>query len=601
MKTASDLQNILRTIDRRSYPAYKDTKGTYSFDRYMLSIDHVQGDPFASPSKVSVHVEGRAAGLPPECYKTKVRRIAMQDYILRLFGQAVDKYNFRAKGSGKSGLLSVSRCGQEVLERTACSIDQRTGGVIIRLEIGFPANGRTICSSELEKILFDFLPRCVQSVLFYKSLNAKEVEELLFLADDRKYIRDRLEDMGLVAFVANDSVLPRESGVSDKPMKNGIAFRSPASLETEMQLPHKGSLKGMGIKKGITLIVGGGYHGKSTLLKALEMGVYDHIAGDGREYVITASDAVKIRAEDGRSVKKDDISMFVNNLPNGKETRGFYTEDASGSTSQAANVVEAMESGASLLLIDEDTCATNFMVRDELMQRVVHREKEPITPFIERARYLYEKKGISCVIVAGSSGAYFHIADCIVQMDNYVPQEITSLAKEEAKKYPLLFLSQQPEEADYRRVPGIDRGERENGIKENGGRGDSRREYGGRENYRNGNNRSSDRGKDDSRIKIKGMGKDALSLNKETIDLRYVEQLADGEQVTALGYLLAYAQTNLFNGRDSIQEIVNKLMELIESKGIESIVPGSYLPSGLAIPRKQEIFACFNRYRKMPV
>ena len=404
MKTSSDLQILLRNIDRRGYPAYKETRGSYGFGNYMLSIDHVQGDPFASPSKVSIHIEGKTAGFPEEYYKAKERRIALQDYLLRLFRNEVDKYNFKAKGSGKSGLMSVSRPGQEVLERTACEIHPASGKLVVRLEVGFPANGRTICSSELIKILFDFLPKCVQDVLFYKKLNRNEVEKVIFLADDRKYIRDRLGEMDLVAFVANGSVLPRESGISDRPMKNSVLFQSPESMEVEMELPHKGTVKGMGIRKGITLIVGGGYHGKSTLLKALELGVYDHIAGDGREYVITVPDAMKIRAEDGRCVKNDDISMFVNNLPNGKETRSFYT---------------------SLLLIDEDTCATNFMVRDELMQRVVHRDKEPITPFIERARYLYEKKGISCIVVAGSSGAYFGISDWIVQMDNYVPMGYT--------------------------------------------------------------------------------------------------------------------------------------------------------------------------------
>lgn len=579
MKTSSDLQILLRNIDRRGYPAYKETRGAYGFGSYTLSIDHVQGDPFASPSKVSIHIEGKTAGFPEEYYKTKERRIALQDYLLRLFRSEVDKYNFKAKGSGKSGLMSVSRPGQEVLERTACEINPASGRLTVRLEVGFPANGRTICSSELIKILFDFLPKCVQDVLFYKKLNKSAVEKTVFLADDREYIRNRLEEMGLVAFVANGSVLPRESGVSDRPMKNSVLFRSPESMEVEMDLPHKGTVKGMGIRKGITLIVGGGYHGKSTLLKALELGVYNHIAGDGREYVVTVSDAVKIRAEDGRCVKNDDISMFVNNLPNGKETGSFYTEDASGSTSQAANVIEAMESGTSLLLIDEDTCATNFMVRDELMQRVVHRDKEPITPFIERARYLYEKKGISCIVVAGSSGSYFGIADWIVQMDNYVPQEITALAKAEAEKYPPLSVPEkEPADPDYRRAPKPGKGGRDSGhMRGRGGHGDGR----------------------DNRVKIKSMGREGVSLNKENVNLHYVEQIADSEQVTALGYLLAYAENNMFNGKDSMQEIVGKLMKLMEQKGLASVVPGDYLPSGLALPRKQEIFACFNRYRAL--
>lgn len=213
MKTSSDLQILLRNIDRRGYPAYKDTKGSYGFGNYMLSIDHVQGDPFASPSKVSIHIEGKTAGFPEEYYKTKERRVALQDYLLRLFRSEVDKYNFKAKGSGKSGLMSVSRPGQEVLERTACEIDPKSGKLAVRLEVGFPANGRTICSSELIKILFDFLPKCVQDVLFYRKLNGSEVEKIIFLADDREYIRNRLEEMGLVAFVANGSVLPDRKSV----------------------------------------------------------------------------------------------------------------------------------------------------------------------------------------------------------------------------------------------------------------------------------------------------------------------------------------------------------------------------------------------------
>ena len=342
----------------------------------------------------------------------------------------------------------------------------------------------------------------------------------------------------------------------------------------------------MGIKKGITLIVGGGYHGKSTLLKALELGVYDHIAGDGREYVITQPDAVKIRAEDGRSVKRDDISMFVRDLPNGKDTREFYTEDASGSTSQAANVVEAAESGSRLLLIDEDTCATNFMVRDELMQRVVHRDKEPITPFIERARFLLEKEGISCIIVAGSSGSYFHIADSIIQMDHYEPKEITEFAKAEAANFPVVSApAREPVLPDYRRCPAS------GGFKEERGGAD-------RADARNGA-RGRYAGRDHDRVKIKGMGKEAVSLNKETVDLRFVEQLVDPEQVITLGYLLAYAQQNLFNGKDNLQRVIDRLLEQVEKKGLAGVAPGEYLPAGMAMPRRQEIFACFNRYRNL--
>lgn len=563
MQSAVELKQLLDRIDHRGYPAYKDTKGQYQFQGYVFSIDHVQGDPFASPSKVSVQVKGSTAGFPEELYKGRHQRAALQDEMTRQFYRAIQKYAFRAKGSGKSGLMSVSKCGQEVLERTACEINPKNGDVKLRFEVGFPANGRTINARELEKIVFEFLPECVEQSLFYKNCDKKRVRSIIDLAEDQQYIRDELEKNDLIAFVANGAILPRESGVSDKPMKGAVRFQSPKEMEVTMKLPHKGEISGMGIRRGITLIVGGGYHGKSTLLKALELGVYNHIQGDGREYVITKEDAMKIRAEDGRSIKKTDISMFINDLPNGKDTRGFYTEDASGSTSQAANVIESMEAGASVMLIDEDTSATNFMIRDELMQRVIHRDMEPITPFIDRILELYQVYGISTVIVAGSSGAYFHIADTIIQMDRYEPKEITKLAKETAKDFPAMSGMENPAEKPvFIRCPRQGRGFKPN-----------------------------------DRIKMKTMGKEMVQLNRENIDLRYVEQLADTEQVSALGYCVRYAEKHLFKGKDTIQNVVDKLEEKICREGLSSLCESNASVANLAMPRRQEIFACLNRYR----
>ena len=565
MQSSTDLRSLLNRIDHRGYPAYKDTRGAYQFPGYILSIDHVQGDPFASPSKVSVRAAGRTAGFPKELYQEDYQRIALQDELTRQFGRQAEQFAFKAKGSGKSGLISVSRCSQEVLERTACRIDPKSGDIVLRMEIGFPANGRTINARELEKILFDFVPECVKHSLFYKNMDAKRLRAIADLAEDQHHIREMLPKMGLCAFVANGSVLPRESGISSRPMKGGVKFQSPKELEVTMELPRKGKITGMGIRKGITLIVGGGYHGKSTLLKALELGVYDHIAGDGREYVITDNTAVKLRAEDGRSIQKTDISMFINDLPNGKDTVGFCTEDASGSTSQAANVVESIEAGTSLLLIDEDTSATNFMIRDELMQRVIHRDMEPITPFIERIRELYDDYGISTVIVAGSSGAYFHVADTIIQMDRYVPKDITAYAKKEAESYPAVSGPETPaKRPDFHRCPRAGKGFREN-----------------------------------DRIKIKTMGREAVMINKETIDLRYVEQITDSEQVTALGYCMRYAQKHIMDGRKDLRQIVDELEQVIEKGTLAALCESSSSISCMAMPRRQEIFACIDRYRSL--
>lgn len=567
MKSAEELKALLDKIDHRGYPAYKELKGCYQFEQYVLSIDHVQGDPFAAPSKVSVHVTGKKAGFPAELYDAAYKRIMLQDELLRSFGKKISGYSFQAKGSGKSGLISVSRPGQEILERSAFYINPLNGDLILCMEVGFPANGRTINARELEKIFFSFLPQCVKETLFYRSLDAGMLKKNADLAEDQAYIRSYLKDHKMVAFVADGAILPRESGVSDRPMKDAVPFKSPKTFQVELLLPHYGKISGMGIPEGVTMIAGGGYHGKSTLLKALERGVYNHIAGDGREYVIVDDSALKIRAEDGRSIKKVDISMFIRNLPNRKNTVSFSTEDASGSTSQAANVVEGIEAETRLLLIDEDTSATNFMVRDELMQRVVNREKEPIIPFLDRVRELYQESGISTILVAGSSGSYFHKADMILQMDEYLPYDITEFAKKTAAEFPI------PETAppEYKkvlkqRIPLPDQKLREN-----------------------------------NRVKIKTTGRDAVFIDREVIDLRYVEQLVDEEQVNTLGYLLKYSNDTLFDGKKSLTEAVTRAFFDMEKYGMRKIIGMDYFPVSMAMPRKQEIFACLNRWRRLNI
>ena len=275
MKQSADLKRLLTSIDHKSYPAYKDVRGAYDFNTYILSIDHVQGDPFASPSKVSIQVRHAKAGFPAELFDTPWKKTALEDYLLRCFSREIGRLSFKAKGSGKSGLIATSRPGQEVLSRTACEIGRNE--ITARFEVGFPAFGRTINSGELIRIFFDFLPGCVENVFFYRRQNTAEIKKRITLADDQQFIRNELKRLDLVSFVADGSILPRETGVSDRPMKGSVAFHSPDSLRITLNLPGHGPISGMAIHRGITLIVGGGYHGKSTLLKALESGVYNHI------------------------------------------------------------------------------------------------------------------------------------------------------------------------------------------------------------------------------------------------------------------------------------------------------------------------------------
>lgn len=562
MKGSMELKNELFKIDGKGYKAYKALEGRYDFKKYVLSIDHVQGDPFASPSRVRIIMDNKIAQIPEELFDNKNKEIAVCDFLTRLFSKNIRNQSEKIFGSGKSGLIEISRCPQEILERTA--IIRNKNFFEVRFYLGFPARGRSVLARELEKIIFNIIPNIVESTFIYKNINKLALINRVKLMEDQCFIRENLKKKGLVAFVANGSILPRESGISARPLRDGKKFVSPQALEVEFDTPNRGKIKGMGIPKGITLIVGGGYHGKSTLLKALELGIYNHIEGDGREFVITDESALKVRAEDGRAITSTDISLFINNLPNGKDTVKFNTENASGSTSQAANIIEAIEGKSKVLLIDEDTSATNFMIRDDIMQQLVVKEKEPITPFIDVAKSLYKRLGISTILVAGSCGDFFDIADLVIQMDCYEPYEVTTKAKE-LSRGKISLRDDLDIHIDFGRV--LVKGSISEGPKG---------------------------------IKIKNLGKDGLSINKENIDLKSVEQIVDGEQINTIGMTIKFIEDK-YSGKDlTVERIVDEIeKDLTKSLiGIDNIKGGN---GSLAMPRKQEILCAINRLRTLKI
>lgn len=566
MKNLNELRKMLYNIDGKGYKAYKSLEGIYDFNNYKLSIDHVQGDPFASPSRVRVIMNQKYSQIPEHLFNKYNKKIAVQDFLVRNFYRNINRYSSKVFGSGKSGLISISKCTQEILDRTAILIDNNK--IEVRIEVGFPARGRSVLAKELEKILYDYLPKIVDESIVYNNINKSALKKRVELVEDQEYIRQNLERLGLVAFIGNGSILPRESGVSQKPLRDGIKFISPKELEVTFDTPYSGKVTGIGIPKGITLIVGGGYHGKSTLLKALELGVYNHIEGDGREFVITDESAMKVRAEDGRVIHKDDISLFINNLPNKKDTKKFVSDNASGSTSQAANIVESIESGSKLILIDEDTSATNFMIRDDVMQKLVAKESEPITPFIEVAKALYEQIGLSTIIVVGSSGDYFDIADNVIQMESYEPKVVTDQAKElsSGKILERIKNNEVKINIDFNRV--VKKGSIEKGPKG---------------------------------VKVKSLGIDGLSINKENIDLKLVEQLVDSEQVYAIGEIIKWAEDSVINNKLTLKEVVDNIMNYIDENGLIEISKIGGGNGRLSKPRRQEIMCAYNRLRLLRI
>ncbi len=565
MRTERDLRSHLERIDGKGYRAYKELQGEYDIGEYILGIDHVQGDPFATPSRIRVFVDVEAAAFPEDTYNTLSREVALRDLLTRHFSKNARGSGGGNRGIGKSGLIIMDMPGQEVLERTSILVNGSS--IEARFLMGLPAFGRRIAGRQAADMFLNDLPGIIKASLFFENLDKKAIYDHIRQSEDSDHIRSRLGKKDLIAFVANGSILPRRSGIDDRPMEGDdvVPFRSPPDLEITLDTPNRGEVAGMGISRGITLIVGGGYHGKSTLLSALEVGIYNHVIGDGRELVITDPSAVKIRAEDGRRVENVDISPFISDLPIGKDTRSFSTEDASGSTSQAANIIEALEAGAGTLLIDEDTSATNFMIRDHRMQELVTKDKEPITPFIDRVRQLHEELSVSTVLVIGGSGDYFDVADLVICMEGYVPVNRTSEAREIADKY----RTERVVEGKGTITSITPRIPIPSSFDPSRGRRD---------------------------VKITARDISTISFGNETIDLSRIEQLVHRSQTKAIGDAIHRA-TMMMDGKRTLKEVLDQLEDRLDEAGLDGL--GGPPVGDRAYFRSLELACAINRLRTL--
>lgn len=518
------------------------------------------------------------AGFPSSLYNTPPRKKALCDYLTRQFGAVVKasgsdiRHQSGGWGGEKGGDMTVDKPGQHVLERTSVLVHP-DGSVEARFTVGLPARGRSVLGDWASTILTRNLPKYCDAGLRYHRQDAAAVQRHIECVEDTAFLRSALSSMGLVAFICNGSILPRKSGASDEPMSvsEAVPFAAPDSLTVQVTLPNRGPVKGLGIRQGITLICGGGFHGKSTLLEALEQGIYDKIPGDGRELIATDPTAVKIRAEDGRRVESVDISPFINNLPLGRPTRCFSTSDASGSTSQATNIQEAVEVGCGIVLIDEDTSATNFMVRDARMRELVAADREPITPFVACVQGL-AARGISTVLVVGGTGEYFGVADCVICMHCYQPEDATARAHAIAASYDTISQKSASSRVEphptlpartvvsvHPRPPPKGRGQRD--------------------------------------IRVKTRTLHTIQMDSEELDLCAVEQLVEISQTRAVADGLMHMRKKLLGAWKGLllTEILNKMEEEMDQGGLDAISGGK--PGNLARPRRFEIAAALNRLR----
>ncbi len=568
MSTREALSKALTDLERKGYKAYRTVKGEWDFGSYTLHIDHVQGDPFAVPSRIRVEVPADVAGVPWSCLESPARRCGTEALLARSFAAEARRLSRRI-GTGRSGEIHMEAPGQEVVPQTAVQISD-DGSVEARFTVGLPARGRRILGRAAAELMCTRVPACVDEGLLAEAVGKKDLVHHAKLNEDAELLRASLAEFGLVAFVAEGASLPRASGISDLPLEGpeAVLFQPPPELRVQVELPYHGKLIGMGVPEGVTLIVGGGYHGKSTLLQALQWGVYNHRPGDGREFVVTDRSAVKVRAEDGRSVSGVDIAPFISTLPGGRDTAFFTSPNASGSTSQAAAIAEAMEAGSRLLLIDEDTAATNFMIRDRRMQALVPRKREPITPLLDRVRQLYEDHRVSTVLVIGGSGDYLDVADTVISMEEYRPRHATADARRIARTFP----TGRGAEGGGKLVapaPRVPLGKSIDPL----GRPETPR--------------------------VKVPDRRTIHFGTETIDLSAVEQVVSGSQARAIAAGLLLAARRFVDDRRSIAEILDLVERALEDEGLDAL--DARKVGNLARFRRFELASALNRLRSLRV
>ena len=566
MRDRTRLISELDRLDGRGFSSYRALAGVWSLDDFDLRIDHVQADPFAAPTRVSVVLSAQASGLSDAAYRTSPRRLGVAAHLARSFARAARAIDADRRGSGHSGNIRMMDPGQVVTHQSAVQMDG-TGQLEARFTIGLPARGRRIDGRGARELLLRHIPDLVSSTLLTGAHDPAEIERCAATHEDASALRDALGSRDLVAFVANGSVLPRRSGADDRPLDldSTILFQSPPSLETEFVLPNRGAVRGMGIPSGITVIVGGGFHGKSTLLRALQNGIWDHAPDDGREFAVTRTDAVKVRAEDGRSVAGVDISPFIDDLPGGRATSAFHTQHASGSTSQAAAIIEALEMGSRLLLIDEDTSATNFMSRDRRMQELVPAAGEPITPMVDRIEELRDDLGVSTIVVVGGTGDYLDVADLVLRMDGFRPSDVTRQARDTAALVPTGRTTEVRRPLELGPVRTIDR------TSVNPARG--RRA-----------------------VHVKAPDERTLLFGREIIDVQALEQVVGRGQLQAIGLVLASVVRSgpgdrVIDVREAIEEALREGLDSFDDRRT----------GDLMACRSYEAIAVLNRLRTLRV
>ena len=558
----ADLVGHLHALDGRSYAAYKAIVGRYRAPAgWFLHIDRVQSDPYAPPTRIHVDVPTDLHGLElldeADLLADVDRRLAVGDFLTR-----------ELHAGFRGTALSIASPGQEILQRSSIIVrpdetGERPGWVLeVRARLALPAQGRSIQGHEASRIVGRDLVRELEEAMDLTGERGDRLVRHIATLEDHRALTAAVAVNGWVSFLADGSVLPRRSGVSDEPLTGGVALESPDSMAATVELPHAGTVRGTVVGAGVNVIVGGGYHGKSTLLSAIERGVYPHVPGDGRELVATVPDAVKVRAADGRAVTGVDLTPFISHLPAGRDTASFTTRNASGSTSQAASIIEAVEAGSTVLLLDEDTSATNLLIRDSRMRELVAADREPITPLVDRITALFRQRGVSTVMVMGGSGDYLDVADRVLLMDAYHLRDATERAHRIVADQPRPLTELEDFATPRQRVPEPAPPRTRRGP-----------------------------------VRTRAHGTSTLVLDREDVDISDVGGVTDPGQAEAVAYALRALLEQRFDGVSPLRECLDDLEALLDDEGLDALTDER--PAFLVRPRMVDVGAAVSRYRKL--
>lgn len=562
MLPADRLRDKIVAINGKGFQSYQDLAGAYRFDRFVLYLDSIQSDPVAAPTRARVRVDQAEVQVPLDLCTTPAQQIALADFLARRVQEAIRKH-VRSRWSGRLAPLAIDAGGQTILARTACVLSE--DAIEVRLAIGLPSEGRKVLARAAQTLLFEELPSVVAGGLVWMNLDGDAGRRHVALMDDYLALRDALAPLGLVAFLADGSVLPREPGFGDGSLRaRAVPLHAPDELAVTVSLPHRGAVRGLGIRAGITVVCGGAFSGKSTLVAAIGAGVYPHVPGDGREYVATVPDAILLCGEPGRRIERVDVSAFFREVPQRHDVKAFAVEHATGVEAMAAATAEALEMRTGLVLCDEDDSAVAFLARDALMRQLIPGSQEPLTPLIDHLRPLWRSRGVSSIVATGGLGDYLAVADTVIVMNGFQPVAETARARTIVagaglREYDGPAASPSPRYPLARGFAGL-------------------------------------RGR--QRVEIRGRG--VLGVGRETVDLAGIRQLVDPSQARAAGGAILYAiEKGYFDGTVSIAEAIDRVFADIDRSGLAVLALDDEVSVEHAMPRRHEVAAILNRMRAL--